>query len=61
MRKEAGDNVDAQIDRAFRLALGRAPSKFEAVEAVEYVRGNPQRLAEFARAIFNLNEFVYRQ
>jgi hypothetical protein len=61
LRKEAGDDVDAQVERAFRLALGRPPEKLEKTNAAEYIRGGPERLAEFGRALFNLNEFVYRQ
>ena len=29
------------------------------VEALDYIKGGPQRLVEFCQAMFNLNEFVY--
>jgi mono/diheme cytochrome c family protein len=61
LRKEAGDDARAQAGRAFRLALGRAPSAFELTTSVEFVRSSPNGLAEFCQALFNLNEFVYRQ
>jgi hypothetical protein len=60
LRKDAGNDVRAQIERAFALALGRAPSTAERGRAEEYLRGGPQRLEEFCQALFNLNEFVYR-
>ena len=60
LRKEAGDDTAAQVNRAFLLALGRTPSAAEKSEAIEYIKGGPQRLAEFCQAIFSLNEFVYR-
>jgi hypothetical protein len=61
LRREAGADPAAQVDRAFRLALGRAPDKDERRASVAYVAGSPDALAEFCHALFNLNEFVYRQ
>ena len=61
LRREAGEDVKAQVDRAYTLALGRAPSEFERTKALEFIRSNPSGLAEFCQALFNLNEFVYRQ
>jgi hypothetical protein len=60
LRKEAGNDTAAQVDRAFLLALGRAPSASEKLSSIEYVKGGPERLPEFCQAMFNLNEFVYR-
>jgi hypothetical protein len=60
LRKEAGSDAAAQVDRAFLLALGRAPSASEKSSSVEYLKGGSERLAEFCQAMFNLNEFVYR-
>jgi Protein of unknown function (DUF1553)/Protein of unknown function (DUF1549)/Planctomycete cytochrome C len=59
--KDAGSSAEAQVDRAFRLALGRPPSATERAQSVAYLRSGPERLAEFCQALFNLNEFVYRQ
>jgi hypothetical protein len=61
LKKDAGSHARAQVDRAFRLALGRAPSPQERDSAITYVQGGTDRLVEFCRAMFNLNEFVYRQ
>jgi len=61
LRREAGEDVKAQVDRGYRLALGRAPSEFERAKAVEFIRSSQDGLAEFCQALFNLNEFVYRQ
>jgi hypothetical protein len=59
--REAGADRRAQIDRAYRLALGRAPTEFERTRAAEYMRDSADGLAEFCQALFNLNEFVYVQ
>jgi hypothetical protein len=61
LRREAGDDARAQVERAYRLALGRAPTVFERMKTVEFIRSSPNGLTEFCQALFNLNEFVYRQ
>jgi mono/diheme cytochrome c family protein len=61
LRREAGEDVRAQVERAYQLALARAPQELERTKAVEFVRSSPHGLAEFCQALFNLNEFVYRQ
>src|SRR5262245_11148592 len=61
LRREAGDDARAQARKAYRLALGRAPTAFELAKTVEFIRSGPDGLAEFCHALFNLNEFVYRQ
>jgi hypothetical protein len=61
LRREAGDDARAQAQKAYRLALGRAPTAFELAKTVEFIRSGPDGLAEFCHALFNLNEFVYRQ
>jgi hypothetical protein len=60
LQKEAGSDAGAQAERGFRLALGRAPTPAERTSSAAYIRGGPNRLAEFCQALFNLNEFVYR-
>jgi len=57
LRAEAGDNQDAQIERAYRLALARRPSAAE--KAAMRVFLQRSSLEEMARVIFNLNEFAY--
>jgi hypothetical protein len=59
LRKEAGADPAAQVTRAFQLALGRDPSLSERAASVAFLKGG-DRLADFAQAMFNLNEFAYR-
>jgi hypothetical protein len=47
----------ARIDLAYRLILGRSPTRREAMLAAEFLTTAPLR--EFCRALFNLNAFVY--
>jgi len=64
LRREAGDDALAQVEQAYRLALGRTPTAFERAKTVEFIRSGPNGpdgLVEFCHALFNLNEFVYRQ
>jgi hypothetical protein len=61
LRREAGDGARAQAQRAYLLALGRAPTAFELAKTAQFIRSGPNGLAEFCHAMFNLNEFVYRQ
>ena len=58
VRKDAGDDVDRQVERGFALALARQPDGFERKESVSFVRKSG--LTDFCHALFNLNEFVYR-
>lgn len=61
LRTEAGADVTKQVERAYQLALARAPSDFERAKTVTFVQSTPNGLTEFCQAVFNLNEFVYRQ
>jgi hypothetical protein len=58
---EAGGDPDAQVGRAFELALARAPRADEKAKATAFIRENPTGLVDFCQMMFNLNEFVYRQ
>ncbi len=60
VRREAGDDVGAQVDRAMLLALGRHPLIAERANAVEFISESPAGLVEFCHLLFNLNEFLYR-
>ena len=55
-RETAGDR-EREIELAYRLALGRAPTALERKLSIEFLR--EQSLREFALALFNLNEFLY--
>ena len=46
-----------RVERAYRLALGRAPNAAERERATAFLKTSP--LSELCRALFNLNEFVY--
>jgi mono/diheme cytochrome c family protein len=59
IRREAGTDPGAQVDRAFFVALSRPADKAERQKAIEFVRQDG--LAAFCHVLFNLNEFVYRQ
>ena len=60
LRKEAGGDVQKQIERGYRLALGRPPTAFERAKTAEFIQSSANGLMEFCQALFNLNEFVYR-
>jgi hypothetical protein len=55
--REAGDDPGRQVERAYRLALGRLPEPDERSRAVKAVER--AGLPALARAIFNCNEFLY--
>jgi hypothetical protein len=57
LAREAGADVDRQIERAYRLAFGRAPELTERERAAAVIERHGA--ATLARAIFNSNEFVY--
>jgi hypothetical protein len=52
------DGMDGRIILVYRLTLGRNPSATESRLAREFLRHSP--LSELCRAVFNLNEFAYR-
>ena len=55
--QEAGNDAGRQVDRAYRLALGRLPEPDERTGAKSAVER--AGLPALARAIFNCNEFLY--
>ena len=57
VQREAGNDLAKQVNRAFALALQRAPDKEEQQVCSELVR--QRSLAELCRALLNLNEFIY--
>jgi hypothetical protein len=57
LRKEAGADPVRQVELAYQLATGRAPSAKERELGVRFLRSGP--LQEFALAVFNLNAFLY--
>jgi hypothetical protein len=57
LKKEAGSEVNAQINRAFALAFQRKPDRVELSASAKLIREHG--LTAFCRAVFNANEFVY--
>jgi hypothetical protein len=54
---EAPSGPQAQIERAYRLALSRPPSGEESRIGIEFLAG--RTLADFTHVLLNLNEFIY--
>ncbi len=52
-----GRTPAAQVDLAYRLAAGRAPTAKEVLIGTAFLKGHP--LSEFALAVLNLNAFLY--
>jgi hypothetical protein len=52
-----GSGASRQAERAFALALGRAPTSAEREAGVNLIAAHG--LSAFCRALFNANEFVY--
>ena len=57
VQAEAGESLDAQVTRAFELAIGRAPDAVERDTLIELAQAHG--LANTCRTILNLNEFAY--
>jgi hypothetical protein len=57
LEQESPGDVSVQVDRAFRLALGRPPLADERAKSIEFLQEQP--LHEFTLALFNLNGFLY--
>ncbi len=57
LRRDAGPEHAAQVERAYRLALGRATTASEGRLALAFLEKQP--LTEFALAVLNLNGFLY--
>jgi hypothetical protein len=67
VRREAGENARAQIERAFRLALARSPTAADTSAAETFlaeqskVRGANASAAlhDLCHVVLNANEFIY--
>jgi hypothetical protein len=57
VRREAGEDPARQVDRAFRLALGRTSRPVERQAALPLLRSDG--LTVLCRALLNANEFLY--
>ena len=59
---EAGEGAGQQIELAFQLALGRAPTDDEEKSMVDFVNGQDDRmtgLVGICRVLYNTSEFLY--
>jgi hypothetical protein len=57
--RAAGQHIDAKVERAYLLALGRRPDDEERVMARAFLAQDTSSFADFCLALINLNEFVY--
>jgi hypothetical protein len=57
LRRDAGDDIECQIQRAFQLAYGRSASAAETATIQPFVQSHG--LAELCRVLVNSNEFLY--
>ena len=57
LRREAGENVESQIERAFQLAYSRNPDAEELATIKPFVEQHG--LPELCRVLLNSNEFLY--
>ncbi len=57
IEREAGTDVERQIDRGYRLALARGPSESEVASARTFIAA--QGLGQFCLVLFNSSEFLY--
>jgi hypothetical protein len=57
VEREAGGEIERQVGRAWRIALGRNPKAEELRDAVAVVREHG--LPTLCRALFNSNEFLF--
>jgi hypothetical protein len=57
VRLETGDDVGAQVSRAFETALGRPPRSEESEPARQFVEA--RGLEQFCLVLFNTNEFLF--
>ena len=57
MKRDAGSDAAKQVELAYRLTAGRAPTAAEKELSLKFLKDHPLR--EFALAVFNLNAFLY--
>jgi hypothetical protein len=57
LRREAGEQVEAEVDRAFALFFNRNPDAGERAAGVVLVKSDG--LEAFCRALFNTSEWIW--
>jgi len=56
LKKDAGEKVEAQVERAFQLVFGRSPNATELTASTAFIA--KQGLPAFCRGVLNANEFL---
>ena len=59
LRRESGEDLDQQIEKAYWLCYSRGPTADERTESKTFVHS--AGLPAFCRAMLNSNEFVFLQ
>jgi hypothetical protein len=61
LQPEVAKTADNGVTLAYRMALGRAPTKEEREQGVAFLKSGPleKTLPKYARVLFSLNEFIY--
>ncbi|SPF55859.1 conserved exported hypothetical protein [Candidatus Sulfopaludibacter sp. SbA4] len=57
--KESGGDLKAAVNLAYRITLNRPPGPSEEDLALSYLKGDPERVKNFAWLLFNLDEFLF--
>ncbi len=57
VRREAGEDVEQQVERAFQWVYARSPTQEEKQTIAPFVKSHG--LSEFCRVLMNSNEFLY--
>ncbi len=59
--RDCGEDCEARIERAFRLALGREPSAAETEAVTRFLGNRPREVAwvDFCHALLNSNAFLF--
>ena len=57
LRRETGEKLESQSERAFQLMFGRDPDRFERKQSASMIRD--EGLEAFCRALYNTSEFLF--
>jgi hypothetical protein len=61
-RLESEKSTETKVNRAFWLAVGRAPSEEERKQSIDFIESQPDKAeaaVDFCQVVFGLNEFAY--
>jgi hypothetical protein len=59
LAKDAGEEPQARIRRAYRLLYNRDPSPIELSMGVEFVKNGEKAWARYAQVLLSSNEFCF--